>query len=96
MSNATKTVAAVIVLIIVAGGGYYVYTHTPSQTGSNVSSGTPGMAATNTAVASLPGGSSNSDAALNSDTTAIDTQMSGLNTDNANTNSSLNDQAISQ
>jgi hypothetical protein len=64
--------------------------------GSSIgTSSATGNTASNTAAA-LPGGSSDSDAALNSDAAAIDTQMSGLNADNANLNTSMNDQPITQ
>ena len=45
-----------------------------------------GMAATNDA----------SDAALTQDTAAIDAQMQGLNSDNANVDSSMSDKAVTQ
>ena len=97
MPNTAKTVTAVIIVLLVAGGGYYWYTHMPSQTGSYATAQqNSGEATTATAVASLPGGTSDSDASLNSDTAAIDAQMNGLNTDNTDTNSSINDQPISQ
>jgi hypothetical protein len=97
MSNTTKIVTAVIVVIIIAGGGYYWYTHMPSEMGMASSADQNGTASgTAAAVASLPGGSSDSDAALNSDTAAIDSQMSGLSSDNTNVSSSINDQPVSQ
>lgn len=97
MSTTAKTVIAVVVVIVLIGLGYW-YVHTYGVNGANT--GSNGAAAAgifnhtgSTANAQLPGGSSDSDAALNQDTAAIDAQMNGLSSDNANVTSATNDQS---
>jgi hypothetical protein len=102
----------VVLVIVLGGGYYYYAHSKMATVGMNATStsmdgmamdgmasasaATAGMQATAAANTSLPGGSSDSDAALDQDASSIDTQMSGLNSDNANESQSLNNQSASQ
>lgn len=92
MSSNAKIWIGVVVVIVLVLLGWYWY----SQNNAGTTSQTPsGQTSTNTTNGS-PSGSATSDAALNQDSAAIDTQMSGLDSDNASMNQSFNDQPVSQ
>ncbi len=97
MSNTLKVVVTVIVVLIIALALYFWYAAAHSNNAANRSADVSAPFSSGTSnMAMLPGGASNSDAALTQDTAAIDAQMNGLASDNANTNTSLNDQPLSQ
>lgn len=98
-----KWIIGIIVLALLGGALWYSgvlgnLSMTPSQTPTTtpeIATTTPqaaapqpenGMSATNDA----------SDAAIAQDAAAIDTQMQGLNSDNASVDSSVNDKAVAQ
>ena len=106
MTTTGKVIFGIIAaIIIIGGGGYYWYksmhsavptTAVEATTTTDQAATTPAPA-TNAATANaLPSGTSNTDASLNQDTAAIDAQMTGLGTDNASANQSVNDQPITQ
>lgn len=80
MSKNEKITIAVFIVLVLAGLGYYWYQHdmTPKTAATFVN--TP---------ATLPSGSNTSDQSLQQDTAAIDSQMSGLSSDQATVNSSV-------
>ena len=111
MTTTGKIILGVIVAVIIIGGaGYYWYTSMQSVPSTAVTAATttdqnsvtqntasaPAGGTSGTNANALPSGSSNTDASLNQDTAAIDAQMSGLSTDNASANQSVNDQPITQ
>jgi hypothetical protein len=96
-----KWIIGIIIVALLAGALWYSGVlgnmhMTPSQTASS----TPTTATTTQATAQpIDGMSANndaSDAAITQDTAAIDTQMQGLNSDNANVTSSMNDKETPQ
>ena len=103
MTTTGKVLVGIVVVLILAGGAYYWYSSTHSavnptlQTATSTDSmqGMQTQGSTESASV-LPSGSGTSDASLNQDTAAIDSQMTGLDSDNASVNSSVNDQPISQ
>jgi hypothetical protein len=107
MTTTGKVIIGIIAaIIIIGGGGYYWYksmhsmapvtTTAPAATNEAAMTGTA-PATNNTAnTNALPSGTNNTDASLNQDTAAIDGQMTGLSTDNASANQSVNDQPITQ
>jgi len=89
MSSTAKVVWVIVILAIIAGA-YYWYTQSQGGTMAPMQMATTSPM-TGTSSAS---NSDTSNAALVQDTAAIDSQMSGLNSDNTNMNSS--DQPVSQ
>ncbi|HEX8947145.1 MAG TPA: hypothetical protein VF829_02950 [Candidatus Paceibacterota bacterium] len=100
MSQTTKVLLTVVAVVVVLGGIYYFYART--RTGSVSDEQQVGMmvpqetVGTSSEAAVLPTGNDTSDAALGQDLSAIDSQISGLNADNASVNQSLNDQQVTQ
>jgi hypothetical protein len=97
MDTTGKIIVWVVVILIILGGLFYwyEYMHTPKVSTSMTATSSamlPSAAAT-AAANPLPAGTSTSDAALSQDTAAIDAQMNGLDSDNTNMTSSVNQPA---
>ena len=91
MTSTGKVILWVVVIILVGAGAWWYF----SKGGSMQPQGADQASNTANGQAS-PAALDTSDAALVNDTTAIDAQMQGLQTDTANVDSSLNDKAIPQ
>ena len=93
MQNTWKIVLWILIVLVLAGGAYYWYANRSPI-------GTPSLGTEQQTQAAdpsaLPSGSDTSDAALQQDSAAIDTQMSGMNDDTASIDSGLNDQQVPQ
>lgn len=103
MTTTGKVLVGIIVVLIIAGGAYYWYaqTHNPATAAVQEASTPDAMAGMDMSTSSmqksdLPSGTGTSDTSLNQDTAAIDAQMNGLDSDNSDVNSSINDQPVSQ
>jgi hypothetical protein len=103
MSTNTKIVTWVIVAVVVIGGGVLWWMHT-NQTSmaptATTTAPTPTQAQTTPQTQTPPSNgismTDNSDAALQTDLSNIDSQMNGFSSDNASINQGLNDQPVAQ
>lgn len=97
-----KTLIAIISIIVVGGGAYYLFAHqqtSPSPaTESTATQKTEAVEQTGSSPepSTLPTGSQSTNTALDTDLSAIDTQLSGLGADTAKSKASLTDQPIVQ
>ena len=90
MSSTGKLVIGVIVVVLI-GLGFWYY----SANKGGTAPAAPGSSASPSDAGVLPtSASDNSDAALNQDTAAVDTQLNGLNSDSATVDSSINDKPV--
>lgn len=98
MSNTTKATVAVVALVVILAGGYWFVSSQTAPEATTVVATTPNpVSVSSTSGAStLPSGTQTSNQALGQDLSAIDTQLSGLNSDNANVSQSVNDQQVPQ
>ncbi len=83
----TKGMWWIVAAVVVAAGLIWYFTMGPTKS-------VP--AAGQETATTLPTGTATSNAALNTDLSAIDGQMSGFSSDNANVNSSMSDQQVQQ
>jgi flagellar basal body-associated protein FliL len=83
MSKNAQIAIVVIIVLLLAGAGYYWYMHTATQAQP--------VSAFVQSPATLPSGSSTSDASLQQDAAAIDAQLKGLSTDQASVKSSVSE-----
>ncbi|MDE1924746.1 MAG: hypothetical protein KGH79_01015 [Patescibacteria group bacterium] len=97
-----KWIIGIVVIIIAAAAlwwsgwlGRITPSQAPSQTATTTSTGSE-QATTQAPINGMSASNNASDAAVTQDTAAIDAQMQGLNSDSANVNSSMNDQAVTQ
>lgn len=99
MSNTTKVTVAVVALAVILGGAYYWYVSQPATPeATTVGTATPNTnsVSSTSGASTLPSGTQTSNQALGQDLSAIDTQLSGLNSDNTNVSQSVNDQQVQQ
>ena len=97
MSKTYIIVIIIVVIVVVAGGAWWYISSSqkpvsvaPTQQNVATNSSQNGTQATGSVSSANP--QDTSDASINSDLSAIDTQMTGLNTDSNNVNQSLNNQ----
>ena len=83
-----NTVIGIVVIIIVIIAGYFLLRAPAASAPADEGALKPAEAA--------PSGTSNSDAALDKDSAAIDAQMKGFDADNASVDGSMNDTPVSQ
>ncbi|MBU6323693.1 hypothetical protein KGQ55_03330 [Patescibacteria group bacterium] len=93
MSTNLKVLIAAIVIIVVGGGLWWQFGR-GSGGGSASENSQPASAAP--VSDTLPTGSSTSDASLQTDLNAIDTQINSFGSDNASVQSGLTDQPVQQ
>ena len=86
--------AVVAGLIIIAGGAWYWVSKSGAYPESG--SGTVQQSEPSPATATLPSGTQTSDAALEADLNAMDSQIGAFSSDNANINAGLSDQQVQQ
>ncbi|HQU08043.1 MAG: hypothetical protein B7X04_03305 [Parcubacteria group bacterium 21-54-25] len=96
MSSTTKTLVAIVVIVVIAGGFYYWQAHMTSPGTVAVESATSTESVSGTSGPGTLPTQGTSNAALNADLSALDAQLSGLGTDTANVNASMNDQPVTQ
>lgn len=89
-----SALAVIVVVAVIAGAALWWYwshgvAHAPASGGEAASS-------TGASATTLPLGSATDNAALNADLNAVDSQMNGFSSDNANVNGSLSDQPVQQ
>ncbi len=98
MSTGAKTVVWIIVAIVVIGGLIWWFGK-PAPSAPTAATGTPqNQAQSPTANSGNPAVSAtdNSNAAIDSNLSNIDTQMKGFASDNASVNQGMNDQPVAQ
>ena len=103
MSKTGKIILWIVIAVVVVGGGIWwwiasqgnfpIATPAATNTIPEATSSTEGTASV-TQPASYPQGSS--DQSINQDMTSLNTQMNGLNSDNASVTESMNDQPVQQ
>lgn len=97
MSKIGKIILWVVIAVVVIGGIWWWaagQAGAPSVSSGNNASTTTTSTASTTASSSYPQGNSNQ--SINQDMTNLNTQLNGLNSDNASVTQSMNDQAIPQ
>jgi hypothetical protein len=102
MSSTGKIITGVIIVVVLVGAYMLIESHpattamAPDMTGTTTTDSTGSLPAATTTTDLTTASSDDSDAALQQDSATINGQMSGLNSDNADTDSSMNDQAGTQ
>ena len=110
MNTTGKVISGIVIVVVVVGGAFFLYQQmqpmtaiAPGPVNTTASNSvqqpvTPAPTAEQTAasVNPLPSGTDTSDAGLTKDAASIDTQMSGLSSDNTSVTQSVTDQAGAQ
>jgi cytoskeletal protein RodZ len=93
MSKTGKVIMWIVIVIIVVGGIWWWVISRSNTAMAPSGDNTPSVSANATST-SYPQG--DSDQSINQDMASMNTQMNGLNSDNASVTQSLNDQPVQQ